>query len=70
MHQYCLVARDSHGHQVAEIEFECLSIAGALDQAKTRLRGSKAELYEDGSAQWNWSLIQGLGLLAVLRSPC
>ena len=67
MHQYCLVARDSHGHQVAEIEFECLSIAGALDQAKTILRGSKAELYEDGRPVCSMELVAHTGAWLIGR---
>ncbi|PNQ77152.1 hypothetical protein BA950_03655 [Erythrobacter sp. SAORIC-644] len=61
MHQYCLVTRDAGGKQVAEIEFECLSIAGALDKAKTRLRGSKAELYEDGRPVCSMELVAHTG---------
>ena len=61
MHQYCLVTRDAGGDQVSEIEFECLSIAGALDQAKTRLRGSKAELYEDGRPVFSMELVAHTG---------
>lgn len=67
MHQYCLVARDAHGNEVAEIEFECLSIAGALDQAKTRLRGSKAELYEDGRPVCSMELVAHTGAWLIGR---
>ena len=38
MHSYKLRARDDHNSVIEEIDFECLSIAGALDKAKAMVK--------------------------------
>ena len=44
MHSYKLRARDDHNSVIEEIDFECLSIAGALDKAKAMVTVSYTHL--------------------------
>jgi len=56
MHSYKLRARDDHNSVIEEIDFECLSIAGALDKAKAMVKASlprwRADLF-DGTGSGN-----------------
>ena len=67
MHSYKLRARDDHDLVIEEIDFECLSIAGALDKAKAKamVKAGQADLYEDGTPICSMELVAATGVWLV-----
>mgnify|MGYP006966894636 FL=1 len=63
MHSYKLRARDDHNSVIEEIDFECLSIAGALDKAM--VKADHADLYEDGMPICSMELVAATGVWLV-----
>ena len=58
-------ARDDHNSVIEEIDFECLSIAGALDKAKAMVKAGHADLYEDGMPICSMELVVETGVWLV-----
>ena len=58
-------ARDDHNSVIEEIDFECLSIAGALDKAKAMVKAGHADLYEDGMPICSMELVAETGVWLV-----
>ena len=50
---------------IEEIDFECLSIAGALDKAKAMVKAGHADLYEDGMPICSMELVAETGVWLV-----
>ena len=65
MHSYKLRARDDHDSVIEEIDFECLSIAGALDKAKAMVKAGQADLYQDGAPFCSMELVAATGVWLV-----
>ena len=65
MHSYKLLACDDHDSVIEEIDFECLSIAGALDKAKAMVKAGHADLYEDGMPICSMELVAETGVWLV-----
>ncbi|MDG5750317.1 hypothetical protein P8R33_04280 [Qipengyuania sp. XHP0211] len=65
MHTYKLRARDDRDSVIEEIDFECFSIAGALDKAKAMVRAGHADLFEDGMPVCSMELVAETGVWVV-----
>ena len=65
MHSYKLRARDDHDSVIEEIDFECLSMAGALDKAQAMVIAGQRVPLQSGRANLSMELVAATGVWLV-----